>query len=266
MEYIIVAITVVFGAGLTFFSGFGLGTLMLPVFSLFFDVPIAIGATAIVHLSNNIFKFAMVSKYIHFRTLWKFGIPATIFAALGGLLLSTFSDLPIIGTYTINEHEFTVSYVKIVIGSLMLFFAWFDLDPRFDQLKIKESDLTYGGMLSGFFGGISGHQGAFRATFLSKANLSKEQFIGTSNAVSLGVDIARLTVYLSFAALISGGENKFGTALTDAKMLLLVAIVCAFLGTFIGKRLIQKTTIKGIQKGVGFLLFVIGSLMISGIL
>lgn len=266
MEYLIVAITVIFGAGLTFFSGFGLGTLMLPVFSLFFDVPIAIGATAIVHLSNNIFKFAMVRKYIHFPTLWKFGVPATIFAVFGGLLLSLFSEMPIINTYELGGHVFTVSYVKIIIGSLMIFFAWFDLDPRFNELKIKEKHLTYGGMLSGFFGGVSGHQGAFRATFLSKVNITKEQFIGTSNAVSLGVDVARLAVYLTVASIISGGENKFATALTDAKMLLAVAIVCAFLGTFIGKKLIQKTTIKGIQKTVGVLLFVIGALMISGIL
>ena len=178
MEYVIVAITVIFGAGLTFFSGFGLGTLMLPVFSLFFDIPIAIGATAIVHLSNNIFKFAMVSKYIHFPTLWKFGIPATLLAAAGGGLLSYFDYIPIIGTYEINERVFTISYVKIIIGSLMIFFAWFDLDPRFDNLKIKEEHLPIGGMLSGFFGGISGHQGAFRATFLSKANITKEQLSG----------------------------------------------------------------------------------------
>ena len=37
MDFVIIAITVIFGAGLTFFSEFGLGTILLPVFSLFFD-------------------------------------------------------------------------------------------------------------------------------------------------------------------------------------------------------------------------------------
>jgi len=37
-------------------SGFGLGTLLLPVFALFFPLPVAIAATALVHLANNFFK------------------------------------------------------------------------------------------------------------------------------------------------------------------------------------------------------------------
>jgi len=266
MEYIIVAITVIFGAGLTFFSGFGLGTLMLPVFSLFFEVEVAVGATAIVHLANNIFKFGMVSKYIHFPTLWKFGITATIFAAIGGFLLSLVTEIPIVKSYYIGDHLFEITVVKLVIGSLMVFFAWFDLDPRFNKLEINQKYLPYGGMLSGFFGGVSGHQGAFRATFLAKANITKEQFIGTSNAVSLGVDSSRLFMYFIGASLISSKTVDYAIAFKDAKALLTVAIVCAFLGTFIGKRLIKKTTIKGIQRSVGILLFVLGILMIVGIL
>jgi uncharacterized membrane protein YfcA len=266
MEYIIVAITVIFGAGLTFFSGFGLGTLMLPVFSLYFDVTVAVGATAIVHMANNIFKFALVSKYIHYQTLLRFGIPAVVFAALGGLLLGIISDVPVVYTYSFFGHQHEVTYIKMVIGLLMIFFAWFDLDPRFNNLMISEKHLPFGGILSGFFGGVSGHQGAFRATFLTKANITKEQFIGTSNAVSLGVDTARLIMYLFVASTISNSSNKFTVALTDGKMLLLIGIICAFLGTFIGKRLVAKTTIVGIQRTVGVLLFLIGSLMATGIL
>ena len=266
MEYVIIAFTVLFGAGLTFFSGFGLGTLMLPVFSLFFDLPIAVGATAIVHLANNIFKFAMVSKHIHYSTLFRFGIPALIFASLGGYLLTFFGEMEAFRTYTIGGHIFEMSMVKVVIGSLMIFFAWFDLDPRFDKLSVEPKHIPFGGALSGFFGGVSGHQGAFRAAFLSKAGLTKEQFIGTSNAVSLIVDLARLSIYMYAANAIAGGENKFITALTDGKMLLIVGVVFAFLGTYFGKKLVQKTTITGIQRMVGILLFLMGGLMIAGIL
>jgi len=49
-------------------------------------------------------------------------------------------------------------------------------------------------------------------------------------------------------------------------MLLVIGVVFAFLGTYFGKKLIHKTTVTGIQKIVGVLLFVMGSLMISGIL
>ncbi len=266
MDFIIIAITVLIGAGLTFFSGFGLGTIMLPVFSLFFDLPTAVGATAIIHLANNIFKFGMVSKYIHFQTLFRFGIPALIFASLGGLLLSYFSDLDSYYTYVLGEKRFEMTPVGTTIGCLMIFFAWFDLDPRFGNLQIDKKHLSLGGALSGFFGGVSGHQGAFRATFLSKAGLTKEQFIGTSNAVSLVVDLARLTMYLFVANRLSNHENTLLLALTDAQSMLLIGIIFAFLGTYFGKKLVQKTTIKGIQKVIGVLLFIMGGLMIAGIL
>jgi len=265
-QYIIVAATVLFGAGLTFFSGFGLGTLMLPVFSLYFDLPIAVGATAIVHLANNIFKFMFVARYIHLKTLLMFGIPAMLTAGAGGYILTQIDDTEALYRYTLSNHSFEMTTVKIVIGALMIFFAWFDLDPRFKNLKIGKDYIPFGGALSGFFGGLSGHQGAFRATFLAKAGLTKEQFIGTSNAVSLVVDIVRLTMYVFVANAFIEGENKFVLALTDAKMLLIVGIVFAFLGTYFGKKLVTKTTITGIQRAVGVLLFLMGSLMIAGIL
>lgn len=44
--------------------------------------------------------------------------------------------------------------------------------------------LPLGGLLSGFFGGLSGNQGALRSAFLLKAGLSKEAFIATGTVSS----------------------------------------------------------------------------------
>ena len=257
MEYIIISITVLFGAGLTFFSGFGLGTLMLPVFSLFFPLPIAIGATAIVHFANNIFKFGLVYKHIHYTTLLRFGIPAFIFALVGSFLLKFIGDIEIVHRYEMNGHWFEMTYLKIIIGSLMIFFAWFDLDPRFANLHVKKEWIPLGGALSGFFGGVSGHQGAFRSAFLTKAGLTKEQFIGTSNAIALIIDLSRIIVYI---------ETINFAALSEEKGILGAGILFAFVGTYFGKELVKKTTLKGIQKVVGLLLFLLGTLFILGIL
>ena len=60
MQYALVAGVAVFVAGLTLFSGFGLGTLLMPAFALFLPVPVALAATAVVHLANNLFKLALV--------------------------------------------------------------------------------------------------------------------------------------------------------------------------------------------------------------
>jgi uncharacterized membrane protein YfcA len=257
MEYILVALTVLFGAVLTFFSGFGLGTLMLPVFSLFFPIPLAIGATAIVHFANNIFKFSMLYRHIHFPTLFRFGAPALISAILGSLLLGELGAINMTFQYTIGAVLCEITPIKLIIGCLMIFFAWFDLDPRLSEWKVEKKWLPFGGFLSGFFGGISGHQGAFRSAFLTKSGLNKEQFLGTSNAISLLIDFSRITVYSSTVKL---------SALTEISDILILGITCACCGTYFGKKLVQKTTLKGLKMIVGGCLLIMGILLLMGIL
>ena len=71
-------ILVSFGASwLTFFSGFGLGTLLTPVFYfLLGDLTLAITATAIVHLTNNLFKFGLMQRNVNWKVVVPFGIAA----------------------------------------------------------------------------------------------------------------------------------------------------------------------------------------------
>lgn len=257
MEYTTVTLTVLFGAILTFFSGFGLGTLMLPVFSLFFPLPVAIGATAVVHLANNLFKFGLVYKHIHFSTLLRFGLPAFIAAFIGSYLLDYFGKFPTLFSYQLNDQNFEITLLKIVIGSLMIFFALFDLSPKLSKIKMHQRWIPLGGLLSGFFGGVSGHQGAFRSAFLTKAGLTKNEFIGTSNAIALIIDISRIFVYV---------KTIDFAALSDEKSILITAVVSAFIGTFFGKELLKKTTMKGIQYVVGGMLLILGGLFVAGIL
>lgn len=257
MDYLIIAFAVLFAAALTFFSGFGLGTIMLPVFSIFFPLPVAIGATAIVHISNNLFKFGMLYKNVHVGTVLRFGIPAMVFAFLGAYTIEWMGKADILTSYEFGGRTNEITILKLVIGGLMIFFAWFDLDPRLSHLQVNKKWIPLGGVLSGFFGGISGHQGAFRATFLTKSGLNKEQFIATSTTIAIAIDISRITVY--------AGTIDF-TALANEKMLMITGIIFAFIGTFFGKELLKKTTLKGIQRVVGVMLFIMGGLFIAGIL
>lgn len=265
--YIIVAISVCIAAGLTFFSGFGLGTIMLPVFSLFFPLPVAVAATAIVHLANNLFKFGLVYKDVHVPTLLRFGVPAMLAALVGSWLLTFISDAPILHSYCLWGQVLEMTWLKLTIGVLMLFFAWFDLSPKFSNYRFDAKYLPWGGLLSGFFGGVSGHQGAFRAAFLTKSGLTKEQFIGTSNSVAVVIDISRLLVYsIGLSSTAVTQQNSFLHTLETEKGLLLVGIGFAFIGTFFGKKLVQKTTIVGVQRVVGVLLFLMGIGFVLGIL
>ena len=73
--FLIVGITAFLAAGLTMYSGFGLGTLMLPVFALFFPVEVAVVATAMVHGANNVFKVSLLGRHADREVVLKFGLP-----------------------------------------------------------------------------------------------------------------------------------------------------------------------------------------------
>ncbi|MGA2225011.1 MAG: hypothetical protein ABSH41_11265 [Syntrophobacteraceae bacterium] len=78
MIYFVVCLAALFTSGLTLFSGFGLGTILMPVFAIFFPVEVAIALTAIVHFLNNLFKLMLVGKYTDKGVVLRFGIPAVI--------------------------------------------------------------------------------------------------------------------------------------------------------------------------------------------
>ena len=87
-------------AGLTMYSGFGLGTLLLPVFALFFPAEMAVVATAMVHGANNVFKVSLLGRFADREVVLKFGLPAIAAAILGALALGWFaasgSDLTVV--------------------------------------------------------------------------------------------------------------------------------------------------------------------------
>ena len=81
-EFLIVGLASLFAAGLTMYSGFGLGTLMLPVYALFFPVEMAVVATALVHGANNVFKVSLLGRHADWEVVLKFGLAAIVVAAV----------------------------------------------------------------------------------------------------------------------------------------------------------------------------------------
>src|SRR4030042_1907057 len=92
MEYVVISITALIVSALTLFSGFGLGTILMPAFALFFPIQVAIAATAVVHLANNIFKVIFVGRKANWGVVLKFALPAALAAILGAWLLNLLSE------------------------------------------------------------------------------------------------------------------------------------------------------------------------------
>lgn len=257
MELLVVSVAAFAVAVLTFFSGFGLGTLLTPVFMVFFPVDLAIALTGVVHLFNNLFKVTLVGRDADREVALRFGIPAVLFALLGAWLLVLLSDLPPLFSYEMLGRSFTVYPMKFLVSVLLLIFAVLDLHPATQKLAFGKDKLPIGGALSGFFGGLSGNQGALRSAFLIKAGLSKAAFVGTAVVVSTFVDLTRLGVYAS---------RFWDAGLEQHLTLVASATLAGIAGAYVGNRLLKKVTLLTVQRIVAVMLIAMSIALGAGIL
>lgn len=257
MSVLVICAVALLASALTFFSGFGLGTLLLPAFALFFPVEQAVMLTAVVHLLNGLFKLVLVGRHAVPRIVLAFGLPAVAASWAGAFLLLRLSDFGPLARYLLFGKEVLVMPAQFVIGLVLLLFSLAEFHPKFRQFSISQRFVPLGGLLSGFFGGLSGMQGALRSAFLAKAGLSKEAFIATGTAVACLIDVSRLSVYASQFLAASAQLNYW---------VLVAAVVSAFIGAALGKRYLHSIAMRSIQRVVGTMLFAVSIGLISGVL
>lgn len=257
MELLIVCIAALLASALTLFSGFGLGTLLMPVVALFFPLELAIAMTAMVHLANNLFKIGLLGRKADNTVLLKFGLPAIAAAFVGAVLLTYLGEVKPIYEYQAFGRDHHVAALKLVIGILIISFVGFELSPTFAKTALHRKWLPLGGVISGFFGGLSGHQGAFRCMFLIKAGLEKEAFVATGIILAVMVDLSRMVIYgIDVAAHVAAVEWP----------LVIGASVSAFTGAYAGAKMLKKATHRSVQLMVSALLTVVGVGLIAGVL
>lgn len=255
--HLLVLVLVSFAASwLTFFCGFGLGTLLTPVFYLLFnDLPLAIAATAIVHFLNNVFKFILMQRNVEWKVVIPFGLAAVPAAFAGAMLLPYMHDAPI-AEYALLGSSFKIYLLNFLFGLILIGFALIELIPSWSLAFAKRS-LWVGGLVSGFFGGLSGHQGALRTAFLVKYNLKKEVFIATGIVVALLIDIVRTSVYFStfdFSEL-SGGWYLIG-----------ISLLAALVGAITGKLFLKKIKLNTLNLIVSIAMLIFGLTLALGFL
>jgi uncharacterized membrane protein YfcA len=257
MDYLIVILVALAGSCLSFFSGFGLGTLLLPAFLLFFPIEIAVAATAVVHMLNNVFKLFLVGKYADWKIVRTFGLTSIVGALLGAWLLGEMGDLGVLTTYKLWGKVFTIEVFKLIMAILIATFTIFEAIPRFKEMVLPSAWLPVGGLISGFFGGLSGHQGALRSAFLIKAGLSKESFMGSRVVIAMMVDTTRIFVYAFY---IKTFWNEMDIPLIS------LAAVSAFSGAWLGNKWMKSTTLEVVHAIVTATLLIFAVLLGAGII
>jgi uncharacterized membrane protein YfcA len=243
MDFLVIGIVAFTATILTFFSGFGLGTILLPAFALFFPASSAVLATGIVHLLANLFKGTLVRKFVDWPTVYQFGMPAIPAAILGALLL----------THT-NERS-----LATLIGIVLIIFAILELQSWFQRLTFPRKLMPLGGILTGFIGGLTGQQGVLRSMFLLKSNFTPQTFVSTGIFIAILIDLVRIPTYLI-------GIRDSAAVTRHEVMLVAGGVICAFLGAYLGAKYLPKTKIGFVRYLIAGLMISIGSLLVLGII
>ena len=218
----------------------------------YYPPELAIALTGFVHFVNSALKSAL-NRAVNWKIVLVFGLPSLLAAVIGSVFLTMLSNKTLI-LFDLTETLLTrpVSLLKFIIGFFMMSFSILEL-----TLKGKSSALPLwlGGALSGFMGGLSGHQGALRSVFLMNRVGEVSAFVSTAAFIGLMTDVSRNSIYLV--------NLNWGTV--DITQLVLTVIAAAA-GVLIGTRLLKKITFGFIQTVVSIGLFILGSATVTGLI
>lgn len=259
MDLLLIAIVAAGASALTLFSGFGLGTLLLPAFALFLPTPMAVAATGVVHLLNNLFKGGLLGRSADWRTVWRFGLPAVPAAIVGAWLLAQLGDTPRLFEWTVSGRSFGPTGAGLAVGLALIVLAALELQRWFQELRAPAPLMPLGGALTGLLGGLTGQQGALRSIFLLRSGLSPERFIATGVMIAILIDLSRLGAY--WAAFRAAGLHPAGRE----GLMVIVGTLAAALGAYVAARHAKTVTITGIRYGVAVLLMAIGAALVGGL-
>ena len=222
-------------AAMVLMSGFGLGTLLTPLFALFYDIKIAVLLVAIVHFSNNLFKLGLFFRHLDRAVLKRFGALSVVGALVGSLLQAWLQS----------------QTLKIGLGVLLVILGTVEFLPPRVSWRIPKRLDPLGGFLSGLLGGVLGNQGAVRSAYLLNYSLSKEAFVATATIIACLIDVTRIPIYLL---------NYYGE-IAAAWPYLIATILSAFLGTLVGKWLLDIVTLGAFRRVVAGSVVVVGVAM-----
>lgn len=216
--------------------GFGIGSLLTPVFALEAGTRAAVAIVSIPHLIGTALRFVMMRGHLDRRVFLSFGLTSAAGGLAGALLHARLGN----------------PALSIVFGSLLLFVAASEMSGLAKRLRFGGPVAWAAGALSGFLGGLVGNQGGIRSAALLGFPLQREAFVATATATGLVVDAARMPVYF-----ISERD-----AIVAAWPGIAIASAAVVIGTLAGRRVLTRIPEAQFHRVVAVVLAVLGAAMI----
>ncbi len=203
------------------------GFLMILSLSFFFDIKTSIAFSTIFFLFSTINKVFFYHKAVD----WEF-YRTIIIGILPALALSLYFFKVV--------DPMIIKYILIITAIYMILEHFFKL-PRINNFT--KTKMILGGMFWGFLGGISA-PGSIKVMLLKWRGLTKEAFIGTGAMISFTLLCIKIPSFIYLGYL----------KIDNYSILLPIAIIVSF-GTFIGKQILQKISVKNFDYIVLVLVF-----------
>ena len=236
MFALIIAVGSILAGAIASIVGFGIGSVLTPLFAVRLGTQLAVAAVSIPHLFATALRFWRLRAHVHRRVLVSFGITSAAGGLVGALLHS----------YASNRS------LAIVFGVLLLFVGLSELTGLARHMRFGGPVAWLAGAISGVFGGLVGNQGGIRSAALLGFDLDRQAFVATATAIGLVVDGARMPVYFATQT----------AAIARVWPLVLIATVGTLAGTVLGVRTLRRIPETVFRRVVAILLLLLGTYML----
>lgn len=232
MFLIFAFVLAVISGGTAAVAGFGIGSMLTPLFARYGEMQVAVAAVAIPHAIATALRCWRLRRSIDWHVLRTFGVLSAGGALIGALLYTRFSS----------------RMLTVILGVLLIATAITGLTDWARRWHPDGALASVFGFASGLFGGLAGNQGGLRAAAMFGFGLAPATFVATSTAAGLLVDAGRMPIYLWRA----------GDVLRGYIWPIAFATVGVLIGTLLGERLLLGVSPARFRKVVSLLIGALG--------
>jgi uncharacterized membrane protein YfcA len=229
---LLISLLTIFANFINTLTGFGTGTIMIPILVSFFPLAQTFLFVAIIHWFAEVWKIILFRRGIHWRLIAAFGIPS------------------IVGTYLGARLVFIVSQTLLLqfLGIFLIGYALFSFINPTISFAPRPLTAIVGGFLSGFCAGFLGLVGALLSVFLIIFDLPKKVYLATMGMILLIIDSVRISTYVIY-----------GTTLSTSLLIgLFVYVPCSALGAYLAKQVVDNISTHTFRTIVIIFLLLIG--------